>query len=84
MISIPFPGKYKLGLMLLGDIFTSLHFAVQPEGLGTCAKHRKSVQKYKIKSSADKGVFQLSIFLEYSEEVHKRTLRSGCLGDTFN
>lgn len=53
-------------LMLLGDIFTSLHFAVQSEGLCTCAKHRKPVRKYKIKTATDKvtqGIFQLSVFL---------------------
>lgn len=87
MINVPFPGKYKMGLMLLGDIFTGLHFAVQPEGLCTCTKHRKSVQKYKIKSSTGKvsqGIFQLRLFLEYLEEAYKRTSWPGCLGDTVN
>jgi len=86
MINIPLPGKYKMGLRLLGDIFASLHFTVPPEGFCTCTKHRKPVQKYKIKSSTDKvsqSIFQLSIFFEDLEEA-RRTSWPGCLGDTFN
>lgn len=77
MINTPFPGNCKTGLMLLGDIFTSLRFTVQPEGLCTCTKHRKSVQKYKIKSNTNEvsqGIFQLSIFLEYLDKAYMREL----------
>lgn len=88
MINILFPGKYKMVLMLLGDIFTSLHFAVQSEGLSAHVQSTGSLcGSIKLKPPLIKSArafSNLAFSFSYLEEAYERTSRPGCLSDTFN